>query len=255
MITKSQIALLKSLKDKSQRMQLALFVAEGEKMFDEIYSSKFFIKKLFFIAENVSKASLQKINTLKMKNICEVFEVSPAEMERISHLKTATPILMCVEIPTYNFVPQKDSLILALDNVQDPGNLGTIVRIADWFGINDIICSPTSADLYNPKVVQASMGAITRVRVHYLPLRETLSNIDMPIYGTFLDGDNVYGMNLSGCNGVVVMGNEGSGISEDIASLVTRRAFIPPFPIGATTSESLNVSVAAAIICSEFRRQ
>lgn len=255
MITKSQITHIKSLKEKNNRTQLSLFVAEGEKMFEEICGSTFFIKQLFFVKDSVSNDSMQKINALLKKNKCEVFEVSPSEMERITNLKTATPILMSVEIPTHHFNYCEGRLILALDNVQDPGNLGTIIRIADWFGIEDVLCSPSSADVFNPKVVQATMGAITRVRVHYRPLKETLQMINAPIYGTFLDGENLYDKNLSMKSGVIVMGNEGSGISSEISSMVTDRLFIPPYPIGVPTSESLNVAVATSIICSEFRRK
>lgn len=254
MITKSQIATIKSLKEKNNRTQLSLFVAEGEKMFDEILNSEFFVKQLFFVSSEITKSTLQKINTLSQKNSCEIFEVSSSEMSRITYLKSSTPILMCVEIPKYDFYYKEGSLILALDNVQDPGNLGTIIRIADWFGISDVICSPTSSDVYNPKVVQATMGAITRVRVHYLPLKEVISSLKVPIYGTFLDGENIYNKKLSMKSGVIVMGNEGNGISDEIAALVGERLFIPPFPLGAQTSESLNVAVATSIICSEFRR-
>lgn len=254
MIVKSQISTIKSLKEKNIRTQLSLFVAEGEKMFDEILTNNFFIKQLFFVSSEITKSTLQKINTLSKKNSSEIFEVSASEMSRVTYLKTSTPILMCVEIPKYDFHYKEGSLILALDNVQDPGNMGTIIRIADWFGIEDVICSTTSADIYNPKVVQATMGAITRVRVHYLPLKEILSTLKVPIYGTFLDGENLYNKKLSMRNGVIVMGNEGNGISDEIASLVGERLFIPPFPLGIPTSESLNVAVATSIICSEFRR-
>lgn len=255
MITKSQITHIKSLKEKNNRTQLSLFVAEGEKMFQEICESTFFIKQLFFVKNNLSTDCLQKINSLFGKKIEEVFELSPSEMERLTNLKTATPILMSVEIPHHDFCYREGSLVLALDNVQDPGNLGTIIRIADWFGIEDILCSPTSADVYNSKVVQATMGAITRVKVHYKPLKETLETISAPIYGTFLNGENLYTKNLSMKSGVIVMGNEGNGISSEISAMVTERLFIPPYPIGAQTSESLNVAVATSIICSEFRRK
>lgn len=235
-------------------MQLSLFVAEGEKMFEEISKSEFIIKQLFFVKENSSDITLQKINHFSKKNQCAIFEISTKEMERITHLKTATPVLMCVEIPHVEFHPENDKLVLALDGVQDPGNMGTIIRIADWFGIKDVLCSPSTADVYNPKVVQATMGAITRVRVHYVALPEILAAMEMPVYGTFLNGETLYDMNLSMENGVVVMGNEGSGISDEVAKLITKRVFIPPYPIGEPTSESLNVAVATAIICNEFRR-
>ena len=146
-------------------------------------------------------------------------------------------------------------LTLALDTIQDPGNLGTIIRVADWFGIEDIICSLDTADVYNPKVVQATMGAIARVRVHYLDLENFLrENEGTPIYGTFLNGEDIYKQDLTP-NGIIVMGNEGNGISEKIAKLIRNRLFIPNYPLGRATSESLNVAMATGIIWSEFRRR
>jgi TrmH family RNA methyltransferase len=147
-------------------------------------------------------------------------------------------------------------LCLALDNVQDPGNLGTIIRIADWFGIEDIFCSVGTADIYNPKTIQATMGAIARVKVHYVDLPSFIASLKgkAPIYGTFLDGDNIYSKNLES-NGLIIMGNEGNGIGKECSEYVTERLFIPNYPVGRATSESLNVSVATAIICSEFRRR
>jgi TrmH family RNA methyltransferase len=147
-------------------------------------------------------------------------------------------------------------LCLALDNVQDPGNMGTIVRIADWFGIENIFCSVGTADIYNPKTIQATMGAIGRIKVHYVNLPEFLESIKekAPLYGTFLDGENIYSKELKG-NGLIIMGNEGNGISKECSRNITERLFIPNYPSGRETSESLNVSVATAIICSEFRRR
>jgi TrmH family RNA methyltransferase len=145
---------------------------------------------------------------------------------------------------------------LALDEIQDPGNLGTIVRIADWFGIKDIFCSINSCDAYNPKTVQATMGAIGRVKIHYIDLLSFIqkANKHMPVFGTFLNGTNIYTEKLSP-NGIIVMGNEGNGISHEIEQLIDNKLFIPNFPLGEKTSESLNVATATAIICSEFRRR
>ena len=260
MITKTQINHIKSLKEKNSRMQLSEFVVEGEKMFDEIFNSIFFIKEIFLLKENISNETFSKIKSLSQKNICTINEVSFKEMERLTNLKTATPILAIIETKKHTFDIDiiKNELSLALDNIQDPGNMGTIIRIADWFGIKNIFCSLTSADIYNPKVVQASMGAITRVKIHYLNLDgilNTLKNENVPIYGTFLEGGTIYDCNLSGKSGVIVMGNEGNGISDEVAQIVTDKLFIPPFPAGAQTSESLNVGVATAIICNEFRRK
>ena len=148
-------------------------------------------------------------------------------------------------------------LTIALDGVQDPGNLGTICRLADWFGIDDIVCSAETADIFNPKAIQATMGAIARVKVHYTDLEgflETASKENVPVYGTFLDGDNIYERHLS-TDGIIVMGNEGKGISQRISRFVSERLFIPNYPQDRITTESLNVAVATAITCAEFRRR
>ena len=150
----------------------------------------------------------------------------------------------------------KGKLTLALDSVQDPGNLGTIIRIADWFGIETIICSHETADVYNPKVVQATMGSIARVKVIYTDLQNTLKHLSesLPIYGTFLNGDNIYKSNLSN-DGVIVMGNEGRGISKEVAKVITNRILIPNYPEGRKCADSLNVAIATAITCAEFRKR
>jgi TrmH family RNA methyltransferase len=147
------------------------------------------------------------------------------------------------------------NLVLALDRVQNPGNLGTIIRLADWFGISDIVCSEDTADCFNPKVVQATMGAILRVRVHYTNLAKWLGEQrGVKVYGTFLEGENIYSMALDK-NGVIVMGNEGQGVSSEVAAKVSHKLLIPPYPADRCGSESLNVAVATAVICSEFRRR
>jgi TrmH family RNA methyltransferase len=231
-LTKAQIALVKSLGDKKGRAESGLFVAEGAKLVDDLRCSEL--------------------------EIVEVYELGEREMARVSHLKTPSKILALVRIPQWEFDPKmlSDNLVLALDGVQDPGNLGTIVRLADWFGIRDIVCSPATADAFNPKVVQATMGAIARVRLHYVDLPGVLDDArrqGVPVYGTFLEGERLANAELSPA-GVIVMGNEGQGISAEVARYVTRKLFIPPFPEGAATSESLNVAIATAIVCAEFRR-
>ena len=148
----------------------------------------------------------------------------------------------------------KSQLILALDGIQDAGNMGTIIRLADWFGISTIVCSPDTVDVYNPKVVQATMGALARVGVHYVDLVSFLPTLQMPIYVTALDGQNIYTTSLTE-NGVIVMGNEGNGVSDAVKALATHSLLIPNFPVGSLTSESLNVGVAASIVCAEFRRR
>ena len=159
--------------------------------------------------------------------------------------------------PTYqlDYKSLGSQLSLMLDTVQDPGNLGTIIRIADWFGIENVICSKETVDVYNPKVVQATMGALSRVRVHYLDLEKMLQDLKgVPVFGTFLEGDDIYEETLPP-SGIIVMGNEGNGISSNVKKYVDRKLYIPNFPQSRDTSESLNVAVATAIVCSEFRRR
>ena len=148
-----------------------------------------------------------------------------------------------------------ESLCLALDDIQDPGNLGTIIRLADWFGIEHIFCSQGTVDVYNPKTIQATMGALARVKLHYCNLPSMIAELgNVPVYGTFLDGDNMYEKKLTNY-GLIVMGNEGNGVSQEVAELVNERLYIPNYPLQRETSESLNVAVATAVVCAEFRRR
>ena len=186
----------------------------------------------------------------------EIIRADKDDLRKASFLKTPQDVIALFYQPEYKLDPDnlKDKLSLVLDTVQDPGNLGTIIRLADWFGIDDIICSPETVDCFNPKTVQATMGAIARIRVHYTPLAPFLKELShMNIYGTFLEGDDIYKEKLS-TSGLIVMGNEGNGISDEIRSLINKELHIPAFPVGKQTSESLNVAIATAIICSEFRR-
>ncbi len=178
--------------------------------------------------------------------------VKAKDLERISTLTNPPEVIAIYSIPEPT-EPDLSGLILALDCVQDPGNLGTIMRVADWMGVNTILASPDTADCFAPKVVQASMGAISRVKVHYCSLPEVLAGQEN-VYGTFLDGDDIYKSALS-TSGIIVMGNEGKGISAEVAATVTRRLRIPSFPPGRPTSESLNVAIATAITLAEFRRR
>lgn len=281
-MTKAEIQLIRSLDDKRARQERELFVCEGEKLVSELLTSEFHIRKIYctgtpstlfssempgFCADrsredrdSTSKYSPglsdEKVRKAGIyhENLAE--QISPKEMERVSHLKTPTDCLALVEIPHRRFDPAAlgGQLTLALDGVQNPGNMGTIIRLTDWFGIRNIVCSADSADCWNPKVVQATMGAITRVAVHYGDLGAMLAEAAMPVYGTFLEGENIYGAHLSP-GGIVVLGSEGRGISPEVASLVTRKLFIPPYPAHNSAPESLNVAIAAAIVCSEFRRR
>ena len=249
MLSKNDIKTIKSLEQKKFRNEFNLFTAEGPKLVGDLAGQ---FECCFLAATPAWLDSNRHIRAERIERI------SRDELEKISFLKTPQDVLALFRIPKYDFNTAQaasERLLLALDGIQDPGNLGTIVRIADWFGINDIICSRNTADIYNPKSVQATMGALSRVRLHYLDLEHELSNLrpGTPVYGTFLDGDNMYSGNISG-NGIIVMGNEGNGISSQVGRLVSHRLFIPNWPEGAKTSESLNVAVATAIVCAEFRR-
>lgn len=237
MLTKAQIQSISALSDRKERNLQNAFVAEGEKLVGEIISAGWEITHLYQTEELFSEAEL----------------ITVREMSRISQLKTPTKVLAVVRKPKrdYKVINPNKNLVLALDCIQNPGNLGTIIRLADWFAVSDIVCSRDTVDCYSPKVIQATMGAILRVRVHYVDLPVWLSQQHCEIYGTLLDGDNVYTSSLSK-SGIVLMGNEGKGLSSEVQKLVSKRLLIPSFREG---SESLNVSVATAIICSEFKRR
>lgn len=244
-MTKAEIQLIRALADKRGRTEHGLFVAEGEKLIGELRTSHLRMRKIFAL-KGVFEGP-------------EVEIVAPRDMERLSLLKTAGNSLALVEIPRYELPAAQtgERLLLALDQVQNPGNLGTIVRLADWFGIGDIVCSENTADCFNPKVVQATMGAILRVRVHYTDLARFLGEAagqGTPVYGTFLEGDDLYDAPLTP-GGIVVMGNEGRGVTPAVAAAVTRKLFIPPYPADRRGSESLNVAMATGIVCAEFRRR
>jgi TrmH family RNA methyltransferase len=191
------------------------------------------------------------------KDAQEIIEVTQEELTRASLQKAPQEVLAVFEQPTYDMdmSAASRSLCLALDDVQDPGNMGTIIRLADWFGIEHIYCSQGTVDVYNPKTVQATMGALARVKLHYCHLPAFIGSLkDVPVYGTFLDGENMYGKELS-AHGLIVMGNEGNGISDEVAQLVNERLYIPNYPPQRETSESLNVAIATSVICAEFRRR
>ena len=245
-MTKAEIQQMRSLQDKRNRDAEGLFLAEGAKLVEEIASSKLTIRRIYTTRTDLKGANVEVIDS--------------KTMERLSGLKTASDTLAVVEQPRYRLSLRSltKSLVLALDGVQNPGNLGTIIRLADWFGVEDILCSKECADCFNPKVIQATMGAILRVRIHYVDnLAELLSEASkegMPIYGTLLDGDNIYSTTLTP-TGIIVMGNEGRGLSQECRRVVTHRLLIPAYPANRPTSESLNVAMATGITLSEFRRR
>ena len=257
MISKNQLKYIRQLEQKKYRRREGVFVAEGTKVVGDLLQ-RYRPEAVFATADWQAPAGI----TPQL--------VTDDELRRISFLQHPQQVLALFPLPvscqpstvnckpsTVNSKPStvNSDLSLALDGVQDPGNLGTIIRIADWFGISTIICSEDTVDAWNPKVVQATMGSIARVNIIYLNLPDFLDTLpaDFPVYGTFLDGDNIYTQELTP-NGLIIMGNEGNGISEAVRSKVNRRLLIPDFHQG-PTADSLNVAIATAITCSEFRRR
>ncbi len=248
MISKATIKKIHALDMRKFRRNERLFVAEGPKLVDELCAT---MKPVYIAALQEWISENAKIVSGTEYNI-----VTPDELQRASLQKNPQQVIALFPIPEHRFCTEqlKNELVLMLDGVQDPGNLGTIARIADWFGIRNILCSAETADIYNPKAVQATMGALARVKFHYTDLLQLLSQYDGPVYGTFLDGENIYGQELSE-NGIIVMGNEGKGISQGVGEMINRRLYIPNYPIGTQTTESLNVAIATSIVCAEFRRR
>ena len=247
-LSKNKIKLIKSLELKKFRKQEGLFVAEGNKLVQDNLS---FLKCHTLIA---TKEWLENNGSVKAE---EIVEATKEEINKVSFLKTPQDVIALFYIPQYDLNTDnlKDKLSIVLDSVQDPGNLGTIIRLADWFGVENIICSPESADCFNPKTVQSTMGAIARVKIHYTTLSNFFNDMnDVPVYGTYLEGENIYNTDLTE-NGLIVMGNEGKGISSEVSEFITQKLNIPSFPIDRETSESLNVAIATSIVCSEFRRR
>ena len=240
MVTKHQIKLIKSLSQKKNRQQLGLFTVEGIKGINEFLNSDFKLEHLF-----TSKLIFDVPNE-------QLTEISELELKKITTLKNPNTALAIFRIPKM-IAPKAEGLVIGLDDVRDPGNLGTIIRLCDWYGVRDLICSNSTVDCYNSKVVQATMGSLTRVNVVYLDLKEYLASSKMNVFGTFMNGENIYSTNLPS-EGIIVLGNEANGISETIRSKVSREITIPQFGNNQST-ESLNVANATAIILSEFRRR
>ena len=251
MISKNQIKYVHQLELKKFRKQEGLFIAEGHKVVGDLLAAGFRPTQLFATPEWQAPAGF-----------VEVTQVTNDELSRLSLQQHPQQVLALFPIPTNDIsllAPHSSllekNLSIFLDNVQDPGNLGTIIRIADWFGIDTIFCSTGTVDAWNPKVVQATMGSIARVRIIYIDAQQLFDSLpaDYPVYGTFLDGENIYTQELSP-NGLIVMGNEGNGISDAVRARISRRLLIPDFHRG-DTADSLNVAIATAITCSEFRRR
>lgn len=238
MLTKATIKLIKSLQQKKYRNTHELFVVEGKKSVEEFLAGDF-ILKFFFVTEAFAQAFPQA-------EIC-----SEKQMQQMSGLRNAPNVLAVFEQKSFSIPQMIDKTYFALDDVQDPGNLGTIIRLADWFGMHHIFCSENTVDVYNPKVVQACMGSLARVKIHYVNLAEYLKSIDCEIFGTFMNGHNLY-QNSFPNTGIVVMGNEAHGISPEIEKLCTQKIAIPQ---AGNSTESLNVAMASAIVASEIFRQ
>ncbi len=248
-LSKNQISLINSLAIKKYREKAQLFLAEGYKLVTELIPH--FECELLVYTENQTKEA----ETMPCQ---EKVLVDERTFQKISTQKAPQGILVVLrqkQPATVDNSVFSSELCLMLDEIQDPGNLGTIVRTADWFGIRHIFCSLTTADIYGIKAVQATMGALARVQLHYVDLEAFLQNTKhTPIYGTFLEGENIYETDLSP-NGLIIMGNEGKGISQKLEKYITQKLYIPNYPSQTISSESLNVAVATAVVCAEFRRR
>ena len=247
MISKNKIKYIRSLELKKNRNKEGKFVAEGFKVVDDLLALQ---------PADLIVATGEWLRDKHFGAETEVIEVTDEELKKVSFLQHPQQVLAVFKQATSgDYSINTSELSLALDGVQDPGNLGTIIRIADWFGITHIYCSQDTADVYNPKVVQATMGSIARVKVEYGDLLGLVESLpaDVPVYGTLLDGDNIYQQKLEN-HGLIVMGNEGKGISPALVKKVNHKLLIPNFPEGRATADSLNVAIATAITCSEFRR-
>ncbi|MEO8933930.1 MAG: RNA methyltransferase [Xanthomarina sp.] len=238
MLSKKQIKSITSLKQKKSRLQDGLFVAEGVKTINELIASNFKLKQLYTTESFKIDTNLETT-------------ISENELKKISFLSTPNTALAVFHMPKVKSI-DNNKLIVALDNVRDPGNLGTIIRLCDWFGITDLVCNLETVDCYNPKVIQATMGSITRVNISYLDLPEFLNQSKLEIFGAFMEGENIYKKHLPS-KGILVLGNEANGVSAEIERLITSKISIPRFG-DLQATESLNVATATAILLSEFRR-
>lgn len=248
MLSKTKIKEIRALEYKKFRDEQGLFVAEGNKLVADMLHSF----DCEWLMARTSWMATQGDIPAK-----ELLLAEEGDIRRVSFMKTPQDVVAVFRKPTYS--PDEANpasrLVLALDGIQDPGNLGTIVRLADWFGIEHIVCSHDTADVFSPKTMQATMGALAHVKVHYAdPEAYINKHKNCPVYGTFLDGENIYNRQLTQ-HGIIVMGNEGNGIRPETAALINEKLYIPSYPPSRETTESLNVAMAAAIVCAEFRRR
>jgi TrmH family RNA methyltransferase len=239
MVSKNQIKLIKSLTQKKYRKEHQLFIAEGAKVIEELLQSNLELEYIYS-----TKPMFYDVSEAKKAIVLD------SDLAKITALATANDCLAIFKIPETKKI-QNSGLIIALDDIRDPGNLGTIIRLCDWFGISQIICSQQTVDVYNPKVVQATMGSMARVNITYVDLELYLAESENVIFGTFMDGENIYKKQLP-ASGIIVLGNEANGISKTVEAQITQKIAIPRFG-NLQLTESLNVATAAAIILSEFR--
>ena len=266
MLSKNQVKFVNSLKQKKFRTEHNLFIAEGTKIVSELLQSKIRVKQLFATADFLSRIDGWVREKIKINRDIECFEINNNELERLSALISPNEVLAVCEIPEHdlNKAELNDKLTLVLDNIKDPGNLGTIIRVADWFGIDTIICSNETVDAFNSKVVQATMGSIARIKLYYVDLTDFFeelkifrTNVSLPVYGALIEGEAIYSKQLTS-NGLIIIGNESKGISNNLIPFITDKISIPSFSHFKSEegeAESLNAAIATSIICSEFRRK
>jgi len=254
MLSKNNLKFIRSLRSKKQRDIRRQFIIEGDKVVKDLMHSDWEVTHLFATPEWLSQLPSRDV-----KKPGQITEVSDRDLQRLSTLKTPNRVLAVVTKPEYTLDWKEvlSDLTIFLDEIQDPGNVGTILRSAAWFGIKNVCCSTTTADVYNPKVVQATMGALLLVKVHYVepvPFLRECEDRRVPVYGTYPDGQDIYDLPLAK-SGLVIFGNESRGITGNCSPFVTKRISVPGFGARERAMESLNVAVAAAIVCSEFRRR
>ena len=248
MITKNDIKIIQSLKQTKFRKENKMFVVEGNKLVSELLTSDFKVENIL-----VTETWLEKFPEMAA-NLNSYEIVNTKQMEQMSSMVTPPGIIATAHTPSYNIMPEdaENEFILALDGINDPGNLGTMIRTADWFGINKIVCSQDCADAWQAKTIQSTMGSIFRIQIMETDLRELVSKVNVPIYGALMEGENIFTKKIEKKNGIIIIGSESHGIRKDVLPLVTSPIHIPRGK--GSQTESLNASVAAAIIMAEICR-